>query len=221
MRELLKRHFLLLNFLLEIGLFMCTLFGFIALSSSVQETNKPAKIFGIQTIPLQVREEAKNDLQKNLHGAKLNKTNREALNFQLAEVGLYLDDDSKVQLMSDEEFEKQRKQRYEALLFNMKIMLHNGQVEYSRGMKSDGYGLLSSVQNIKSSTLPSVEEEEEEEEVLLQRSDYKQRVNLRQKLLMRYILISLDEGLRKDNKYKGKRVVGSQYIQEQLKKYSK
>lgn len=221
MSELLKRHFALLNFFFLLGTFLITLFGFIYLADSISNAGKTQKIFGNQTLSVQVREEARKDLQKNLHGAKLSKVNRDALNLQLAEIGLYVDEDSKVQLLSEDDFEKLRKQRYEALLYSMKIMLHNGQVEYSRGEKSDGYGLLASVQNKNLPISSTVEEEEEEEEVLLQREDYRNRVNLRQKLLMRYILISLDEGLRKDDKYKGKRVVGSQYIQEQLKKYSK
>ena len=223
MSEFLKRHFVLLNFLFVLGLFLITLFGFIHVADILSSLNKTQKIFGVQTIPVQVREEARKDLQKNLHGAKLSKVNRDALNYQLSEIGLYVDDNSIVQLLSEQDFEELRKQRYEALLYNMKIMLHNEQVEYSRAERADGFGLLPSVQNASltnSSTVSAVEEEEEEEEISSVQNN-KARVALRQKLLMRYILISLDEGLRKADKYKGKRVVGSEYIQEQLKKYSK
>jgi len=223
MRDFFRNNFAIFNGLFATGLFMCSLFGFTYLTANMTESPKTQSIFGSQSIPLKVREEAKADLQKNLKGAKLNAANRDALNYQLFDAGLYLDENSQVHLYSDSEYEKQKKFRDDALLFNMKLRLLKANNEYEQGLNSNGYGLINGQMQNKFSANVSdeVQEEEEEEEVLLSRADYKKRVEVRQKLLMRYILITLDEGLRKSNKYQGKRVVGSEYIQGQLKKYSK
>ena len=64
-----------------------------------------------------------------------------------------------------------------------------------------------------------VEEEEEEEFVSTNRLS--SRVNYRKRLLMQYILGQLQHSLKTDSRYQRHRAGGSEYIQEQLRKYGK
>jgi hypothetical protein len=227
MKEFIKNNFLIFNLLFLAGLFLLTLFGFAHITNLISESGKAERIFSSQTIPLQVREAARKDLQQNLKGAKLSKVNRDSLNLQLLEVGLYVDDSSTVQIMSDEEFERLRKQRYEDMMFSMKAMLHNEQTEYQQGESSTGYGLLAAVQNINSSNLSVAEEEEEEEEaadedyqdVKTPIPDYSDRVDYRQKQLKSYINSTLKESIikaRKEEAAQAKKKGKSKSLQEQL-----
>ena len=224
-----------------IGVFLCSLLGVSFIIHTLNAEPKPKSVFGSQQIPLEVRVEAQKDLQKNLLGAKLNKANRDAINYQIFEAGLYLDEDSNVQLYSDEEYARLKEARHLANLRSAKIMLHNAALEYKRGSESDGYGLLPvlavnqglksmncsdevkcsvnvSSMNLAKSSSEVIEEEEEEE--ITRSTDIQFHIEARHNLLMRYILTQLDEGLRTDPRYKGKRVAGSEYLQEQLKKYN-
>ena len=74
-------------------------------------------------------------------------------------------------------------------------------------------------QNYAFSKSHGVEEEEEEEIVSTNRVS--SRVSYRKKLLMQYILGQLQHSLKTDSKYHGQRAGGSEYIQEQLRKYGK
>gem|GEM_PF-1663930 len=224
-----------------IGVFLCSLLGVSFLAHTLNTEPKPKSVFGVQQIPLEVRVEAQKDLQKNLLGAKLNKANRDAINYQIFEAGLYLDEDSVVQLYTDEEYARLKEARHLASLRSAKIMLHNAALEYKRGSESDGYGLLpllalnqsvkdnnctseikcsvnASSMNLNKASSEVIEEEEEEE--FTRSTDIQFHIQARQNLLMRYILTQLDEGLRTAPRYKGKRVAGSEYLQEQLKKYN-
>ena len=201
MKEFIKNNFLIFNLLFLAGLFLLTLFGFAHITNLISESGKAERIFRSQTIPLQVREAARKDLQQNLKGAKLSKVNRDSLNLQLLEVGLYVDDSSTVQIMSDEEFERLRKQRYEDMMFSMKAMLHNN--------------------------LSVAEEEEEEEEAADEDNqevkdpipDYSDRVDYRQKQLKAYINSTLKESIikaRKEEAAQAKKKGKSKSLQEQL-----
>lgn len=63
--------------------------------------------------------------------------------------------------------------------------------------------------------------EEEEEEEIVSTNRVSSRVSYRKKLLMQYILGQLQHSLKTDSKYHGQRAGGSEYIQEQLRKYGK
>ena len=225
MKEFIKNNFITFNLLFLAGLFLLTLFGFAHITNLISESGKAERIFSSQTIPLQVREAARKDLQQNLKGAKLSKVNRDSLNLQLSEVGLYIDDSSTVLIMSDEEFEKQRMQRYDAMMYSMKVMLHNEQAEYQQGERSTGYGLLAAVQNKKFSNLSVAEEEEEEaadednQNVKAPIPDYSDRVDYRQKQLKAYINSTLKESVikaRKKEAAQAKKKGKSKSLQDQL-----
>lgn len=74
-------------------------------------------------------------------------------------------------------------------------------------------------QNYAFSKAHGVEEEEEEEIVSTNRLS--SRVSYRKRLLMQYILGQLQHSLKTDSRYQGHRAGGSEYIQEQLRKYGK
>ena len=74
-------------------------------------------------------------------------------------------------------------------------------------------------QNYAFSKAHGVEEEEEEEIVSTNRLS--SRVGYRKRLLMQYILGQLQHSLKTDSRYQGHRAGGSEYIQEQLRKYGK
>lgn len=74
-------------------------------------------------------------------------------------------------------------------------------------------------QNYAFSKAHGVEEEEEEEVVSSNRLS--SRVGYRKRLLMQYILGQLQHSLKTDSRYQGHRAGGSEYIQEQLRKYGK
>lgn len=74
-------------------------------------------------------------------------------------------------------------------------------------------------QNYAFSKAHGVEEEEEEEIVSSNRLS--SRVGYRKRLLMQYILGQLQHSLKTDSRYQGHRAGGSEYIQEQLRKYGK
>ncbi|MBE6424286.1 hypothetical protein [Succinivibrio dextrinosolvens] len=63
--------------------------------------------------------------------------------------------------------------------------------------------------------------DEEEEEEVVSTNRLTTRVSYRKRLLMQYILVQLQHSLKTDSRYKGRRAGGSEYIQEQLRKYGK
>lgn len=63
--------------------------------------------------------------------------------------------------------------------------------------------------------------EEEEEEEVVSSNRLSSRVSYRKRLLMQYILGQLQHSLKTDSRYQGHRAGGSEYIQEQLRKYGK
>ncbi len=63
--------------------------------------------------------------------------------------------------------------------------------------------------------------EEEEEEEIVSSNRLSSRVSYRKRLLMQYILGQLQHSLKTDSRYQGHRAGGSEYIQEQLRKYGK
>ena len=64
-------------------------------------------------------------------------------------------------------------------------------------------------------------DEEEEEEEIVSTNRISSRVSYRKRLLMQYILGQLQHSLKTDSRYQGQRAGGSEYIQEQLRKYGK
>ena len=73
-------------------------------------------------------------------------------------------------------------------------------------------------QNYAFSKAHGVEEEEEE---VVSSNRLSSRVGYRKRLLMQYILGQLQHSLKTDSRYQGHRAGGSEYIQEQLRKYGK
>ncbi|SFS31945.1 hypothetical protein SAMN02910357_00082 [Succinivibrio dextrinosolvens] len=143
------------------------------------------------SIPKAVRLEAAKELQENLMGAKLNEENRRALNAQINEVGLYINDNSDIELLKDD--------------------YHDVYTNPNQGRIFKDYAF---------SKIHGADEEEEEEEIV-STNRLTTRVSYRKRLLMQYILGQLQHSLKTDSRYKGRRVGGSEYIQEQLRKYGK
>ncbi len=221
--DFLKTQFWTINFMFSFGVFVLTVFCFSF--ASAQLYSLPSSVFGEKIIVQKdVLEKARKELQDNLLGAQLTKENRQALNSQLFEVGLYVDEESNVQIYKEEEYAKLKRQQSLIQSKLMKIALHKAYLGFLKNDSNFGVGTSKSFLTEENSN--EFEEEEEEAgtydyESVQEIPDYIKRVNYRQKMLMRYILVTLDEGLRTDPKYKGKRVAGSEYIQSQLKKYSK
>lgn len=140
------------------------------------------------SIPREVRLAAAKELQENLLGAKLTKANRDALNSQINDVGLYINESSDIELLAENDIAAEE--------------------NTSNGKIFSSYAFYA-----------SHNEEEEEEEISRQDFKAESRELYREKLLMQYIYSQLQNSLKTDSRYKGKRAGGSEYIQEQLRKY--
>ena len=93
--DFLKTQFWTINFMFSFGVFVLTVFCFSF--ASAQLYSLPSSVFGEKIIVQKdVLEKARKELQDNLLGAQLTKENRQALNSQLFEVGLYVDEESNV-----------------------------------------------------------------------------------------------------------------------------
>ena len=153
------------------------------------KTNQKTLKQPYMSIPREVRLAAAKELQENLLGAKLSKANRDALNAQINDVGLYINENSDIELMAENDIAAEE--------------------NTSNGKIFSSYAFYS-----------SHNEEEEEEEISRQEFKAESRELYREKLLMQYIYSHLQNSLKTDSRYKGQRAGGSEYIQEQLRKYS-
>lgn len=165
-----------------------------------------------------VRDRAARELQAFLRGVKLSEQERAALNAQLSDVGIEVMPDSTVVAMTQERLDEIRaaeREKHRKLLVSLMSENRRTFLETWPGFSDSDW------EGEDLSLFASVDEEEEEEELSVQekRELRKQRIALRQKLLGTYILSSLDSSLRLSMQYRGKRPLGSAYLQGLMKKY--
>lgn len=172
-----------------------------------------------------VRDRAARELQAFLRGVKLSEQERAALNAQLSDVGIEVMPDSTVVAMTQERLDEIRaaeREKHRKLLVSLMSENRRTFLEAWPGFSdSDWEGEDLSLFAVHLASAAEAEEEEEEEELSVQekRELRKQRIALRQKLLGTYILSSLDSSLRLSMQYRGKRPLGSAYVQGLMKKY--
>lgn len=173
-----------------------------------------------------VRDRAARELQAFLRGVKLSDQERASLNAQLSDVGIEVLPDSTVVAVSGERLAQIRAEKREksqkALVSLMSENRRRFTEEWPGFSDTDWEGEdLRLFASLSGRAGDDYEEEEEEEELSVQekRELRKQRIALRQKLLGTYILSSLDSSLRLSMQYRGKRPLGSAYLQGLMKKY--
>lgn len=172
-----------------------------------------------------VRDRAARELQAFLRGVKLSEQERASLNAQLSDVGIEVLPDSTVVAVSGERLAQIRAEKREksqkALVLLMSENRRRFTEEWPGFTDTDWEGEDLSLFASLSGRAGDDYEEEEEEELSVQekRELRKQRIALRQKLLGTYILSSLDSSLRLSMQFRGKRPLGSAYLQGLMKKY--
>lgn len=210
------------------------------------EAKKPVPVF--ETYPEVVRQAARADLEKNLLKVNLTDANVAVLNRKILPLGLAVDNHSNVRVLSKEEWEDAKLADKEALDLHSRNMLEMAAYEYEKlrkerlnFLKDDA--VVSGKSEVKTDA-PKVEDnhsgsiaEEEEEEIIQdnleafydatnkiqqqQLSRIQIRVLQRQKLLMRYLLNSMQNSLKIAHSQNGHVTQGSRYLQEQIDYYSR
>ena len=193
-------------------------------SETAIQAQEPNSVFGSfrsadgTYVPINIRKEAAQDLERNLRGIHLTKANQDALNSQIYDIGLEVNAHGKIRLISQEEYARildQRKALQEEKTWEfMADNAHKFEMQVSR------YATSMPDEHVAMVDLnTSVVTEEEEEEELVSTTPRQARIALRQKLLATWLLTTLDDSLKKSMRYKGRRPAGSEYIQELLHKY--
>lgn len=210
------------------------------------EAKKPVPVF--ETYPEVIRQAARADLEKNLLKANLTDANVAVLNRKILPLGLAVDNHSNVRVLSKEEWEEAKLADKEAFDLHSRNMLEIAAYEYEKlrkehlnFLKDDA--VVSGKSEVKTDA-PEVEDnsngtvaEEEEEEIVQdnleafyeatnklqqrQLSKTQMRALQRQKLLMRYLLNSMQNSLKVVHSQNGHVTQGSRYLQEQIDYYSR
>lgn len=210
------------------------------------EAKKPVPVF--ETYTEVIRQAARADLEKNLLKANLTDANVTVLNRKILPLGLAVDNHSNVRVLSKEEWEEAKKADKEAFDLHSRNMLEIAAYEYEKlrkehlnFLKDDA--VVSGKSEVKTDA-PEVEDnsngtvaEEEEEEIVQdnleafyeatnkvqqrQLSKTQMRALQRQKLLMRYLLNSMQNSLKVVHSQNGHVTQGSRYLQEQIDYYSR
>lgn len=209
------------------------------------EAKKPVPVF--ETYPEVVRQAARADLEKNLLKANLTDANVAVLNRKILPLGLAVDNHSNVRVLSKEEWEESKEADKEAFDLHSRNLLEIAAYEYEKLRKEHFNFLDDAVVSGKSEVktdAPVVEDnhsgtvaEEEEEEIVQdnleafyeatnkiqqhQLSRTQVRALQRQKLLMRYLLNSMQNSLKVAHSQNGHVTQGSRYLQEQIDYYSR
>lgn len=184
-------------------------------------------------VPSQVRTQAALDLEANLRGISLSQANMDSLNSQLVEVGLKVDSKSNVSLMSPQELVNYHQTLDHTRTVNTQNLMHKTFERFLE--KSQSAMQTFSFARLRKNHDVLEEEIEEEEEVIvtgsqvkldrqlqkaLEKQVFDNRVKLRQKILAKWLLSTLDGSLKIESRFKGRRPMGSAYLQDLIKKYS-